>query len=73
MERGWLETIQMLGVDLQVAWVLLLLLAERLGALFAWLAGVVRTRGRVGRLPAELPSTATPGTAWPPREWRTSH
>ena len=72
MERSWLETIQSLGLDVQLAIVLLLFALDGLGTLVrrvaAWRAGWFhRTRGRrvLGRQPADA-------KAWPPESWRAS-
>lgn len=72
MERSWLETIQSLGLDVQLAIVLLLFALDGLGTLVrrvaGWRAGWFhRTRGRrvLGRPPAD-------DKAWPPESWRAS-
>jgi hypothetical protein len=72
VERSWLETIQSLGLDVQLGIVLLLLALDGLGTLVrrvaAWRAGWFHpTRGRrvLGRQPADA-------EAWPPESWRAS-
>jgi len=72
VERSWLETIQSLGLDVQLGIVLLLFALDGLGTLVrrvaAWRAGWAhRVRGRrvLGRQPADA-------EAWPPESWRTS-
>lgn len=72
MERSWLETIQSLGLDVQLGIVLLLFALDGLGTLVrrvaAWRAGWFHpTRGRrvLGRQPADA-------KAWPPESWRAS-
>ena len=72
MERSWLETIQLLGLDVQLGIVLLLLALDGLGTLFRRVAASRagwsrRTRGRrvLGRQPADA-------EAWPPESWRAS-
>ena len=69
MERTWLETVQILGLDLQVAVILLMLLA-------AWLwdlAGTaIRSLGRrFGQRRRAAPTR--PLDAWPSQEWGPSH
>lgn len=65
MERTWLEAIQLVGLDLQVAVILL------------WLAGagllrLVKALGRrLGRRPRIAPTR--PIDAWPSQEWGPSH
>ena len=72
MERSWLETIQSLGLDVQLGIVLLLFALDGLGTLVrrvaAWRAGwfhPTRGRGVLGRQPADA-------KAWPPESWRAS-
>lgn len=72
MERSWLETIQSLGLDVQLGIVLLLLALDGLGTLVrrvaAWRAGWFHpTRGRrvLGRQPADA-------EAWPSDSLRAS-
>jgi hypothetical protein len=72
VERSWLETIQSLGLDVQLGIVLLLFALDGLGTLVrrvaAWRAGWFhRTQGRrvLGRQP-------TDAEAWPPESWRAS-
>jgi hypothetical protein len=72
VERSWLETIQSLGLDVQLGIVLLLFALDGLGTLVrrvaAWRAGWFHTaRGRrvLGRQPADA-------EAWPPESWRAS-
>jgi len=72
VERSWLETIQSLGLDVQLAIVLLLFALDGLGTLVrrvaAWRAGRprrVRSRRVLGRQPADA-------EVWPPESWRAS-
>jgi len=72
VERSWLETIQSLGLDVQLGIVLLLFALDGLGTLVrrvaAWRAGWShRVRGR--RVPGRQPADAE---AWPPESWRAS-
>jgi hypothetical protein len=74
MERGWLETIQLLGLDVVLAVTLAL-------AAIDWVTH--RLAGRAAqKRPARTLETATTahhpveppaGMAWPPGPWRTSH
>jgi hypothetical protein len=72
VERSWLETIQSLGLDVQLGIVLLLFALDGLGTLVrrvaAWRAGWShRARGR--RVLARQPADAE---TWPPESWRAS-
>ena len=68
MERSWLETIQSLGLDVQLGIVLLLFALDGLVTLgrriAPWLAAQPRVRRRV--VAAGRPSTATDVEAWVP-------
>jgi len=72
VERSWLETIQSLGLDVQLGIVLLLFALDGLGTLVrrvsAWRAGWSR-RARSHRVLGRQPADAE---AWPPESWRTS-
>ena len=68
MERTWLETIQLLGLDLQVASILLMLAG----------AGVVSlakaaVRGLGQRFHRRRTVPTRPLDAWPTQEWGPSH
>jgi len=73
MERGWFETIQLLGLDVQVIIVLLMLALDRMAALSRALGRVIagRTGSAKGRPAAGAVVESSDG--WPPKEWRTSH
>lgn len=73
MERGWLETIHILGLDLQLAYVLVLLLMERLATFAGWVTGRVRSRASVAARRRGPAASEPPADAWPPEEWRPSH
>jgi hypothetical protein len=74
MERGWLETIQLLGLDVVLAVTLAL-------AAFDWVVRGFARRGSQARPPqtrntetmAHNPVEPPAGLAWPPGPWRTSH
>ena len=72
MERSWLETIQSLGLDVQLGIVLLLFALDGLGTLLrrvaAWRVAWSR-RARSDRVAAVRPAEAE---AWPPESWRAS-
>jgi len=72
VERSWLETIQSLGLDVQLAIVLLLFALDGLGMLVRRVAARlaarprrIRSRRVLGRQPADA-------EAWPPESWRAS-
>ena len=70
MERTWLETVQLLGLDVVSAVVLAMVLADAVGRLMAGLGRAVQgRRRRSARLPAETEAH----DPWPPQEWRPSH
>lgn len=69
MERTWLETIQLLGLDLQLG---LVLAALAVAGVFNLAKALIHRLGRQGRRKARLAPT-TPIDAWPPQEWRHSH
>jgi len=73
MDRGWLETIHILGFDLQLAYVLVLLLIERLATLAGRITGQARSRASVAARRRGAVASESPADAWPPREWRPSH
>jgi hypothetical protein len=69
MERTWLETIQLLGLDLQVGVVLAALAVAGIVNLAKTL---IHRLARLGGRKARLAPTS-PIDAWPPQEWRHSH
>ena len=69
MERTWLETIQLLGLDLQVASILLMLAGAGLVSLAKAAAHGLGQRFRRRRLTAPT----RPLDAWPAQEWGPSH
>jgi hypothetical protein len=68
MERTWMETVQLLGLDLQVAIILLMLLVAELTDLAKM--AVRGLRQRFGRRRA---APTRPLDAWPSQEWGPSH
>jgi hypothetical protein len=73
MERSWLETVQLLGLDVMVVTVLSMLVLDRLLAVSRSLAGSIRRRASSGRRPVAVRAPSPPADAWPPKEWRPSH
>ena len=69
MERTWLETIQLLGLDVEVGLILLMLMGIGLGNLsksaFHGLGRRLRRRRRA--------APTRPLDAWPSQEWGPSH
>jgi hypothetical protein len=64
MQRTWMETVQLLGLDIEVGLILLMLVLE---AAWRGLASL-----RIPKLrPPEVSADAT--DPWPPQEWRPSH
>jgi hypothetical protein len=70
MELSWLETVQLLGLDVMTAVVLAMVLADAVGRLLAGLGRAVLRRKRRLARPASDAETHDP---WPPQEWRPSH
>ena len=70
MERSWLETVQLLGLDVMTAVVLAMLLADAAGRL---LAGIGRAAFRRRRPAARPAAEADAHDPWPTQEWRPSH
>jgi hypothetical protein len=68
MERTWLEIVQILGLDLQVAVILLMLLV-------VGLTDLAKTTGRhLGQRWGRRRTAPTrPLDAWPSQEWGPSH
>jgi hypothetical protein len=74
MERSWLETIQLLGLDVVLAVTLALAGADWFARRFVRKgAHEVPARTRRAVAPASYPVAPTAGPAWPPGPWRTSH
>jgi hypothetical protein len=70
MERSWLETVQLLGLDVMTAVVLAMVLADAVGRLLAGLGRAVLGRRRRSARAATETEAHDP---WPPQEWRPSH
>lgn len=69
MERTWLETIQLLGLDLELAVILLMLAGARLAKMART---VLRGFGQRARHRTRSAPTR-PLDAWPSQGWRSSH
>ena len=69
MERTWMETVQLLGLDLQVAAILLMLLVAGLTELAQ--RAVRDLRQRFGR--RRRAALTRPLDAWQSQEWGPSH
>ena len=69
MERTWLETIQLLGLDIEVGLILLMLVGIGLADWFK--TAVHGLRERFGRRRRAAPTR--PLDAWPSQEWGPSH
>ena len=67
MDRTWLETVQFLGLDLELGVVAALCALEGLRRLAANLRSATRKR----RVPRQPPAPAA--LHWPPSSWRSSH
>jgi hypothetical protein len=75
MERGWIETMQLLGLDVvlmaTIAMLALDWLATAARPLLARLGAALRPRPR--RTRTALKTAGQPEASWPPAPWRTSH
>jgi hypothetical protein len=69
MERTWLDTIQLLGLDVEVGLILLMLLGIGLAGLFRTAIRGLGQRFRRRRRTAPT----RPLDAWPSQEWGPSH
>jgi hypothetical protein len=72
MERSWLETIQLLGLDVMLGLVLLGLALDAARQGLARLGHVVR-RARQDRRAGPPPASDASHSPWPPPEWRPTH
>lgn len=74
MERSWLETIQSLGLDVQVGIILLMIALDGAGTLVRRMAArlATRPRRRRSRRARVAPAGAADAGAWPPGPWRPS-
>jgi hypothetical protein len=72
MERGWYETIQLLGLDVMGVIGLSMMALAKLGDAARALAPVARRRLASRDAPGMAPGEPA-GDAWPPKEWRPSH
>jgi hypothetical protein len=68
VERSWLETIQSLGLDVQLGIILLMLVVDAVGS---WLRGSAR-RSRSPRRRAVAADFSAAAESWPPAPWRAS-
>jgi hypothetical protein len=68
MHRTWLETVHMLGLDVEIAIVAVMVALEALSRLVERLRADRKAR-RTGVGTTFLPSPA----AWPPAGWRSNH
>jgi hypothetical protein len=72
VERSWLETIQSLGLDVQVGIILLMIALDGAGTLVRRIAARLATqprRRRNGRTRV-APADPADASAWPPGPWR---
>ena len=70
MERSWLDTVQLLGLDVMTAVVLAMVLADAVGRLLAGIGRALLRRRHPAARPAAEADAHDP---WPPQEWRPSH
>lgn len=73
MERGWLETIQLLGLDVMGAVALLMLLLAGLSDLAISAARFLSRRLASRTVRGSARVLEPKDDAWPPKEWRPSH
>jgi hypothetical protein len=75
MERGWIETMQLLGLDVVLMTTIALLALDRLAGVVRPLAARLSPAGRVQARPAKAArnTVSQPDAGWPPAPWRTSH
>jgi hypothetical protein len=70
VERSWLETIQSLGLDVQLAIVLLLFALDGLGTLVRRIAAWRPAWFQQARVRRVLGPKSADVEAWPPESWR---
>ena len=68
MERTWLETVQLLGLDIELALILLMLVGIGLASL-----SKSAVHGLGQRLRRRRAAPTRPLDAWPSQEWGPSH
>jgi len=73
MERGWFETIQLLGLDVMGAVALLMLLLAGLSDLAISAARFLSRRLASGTVRGSARALERKDDPWPPKEWRPSH
>lgn len=73
MERGWFETIQVLGLDVMGSIALAMLVLDGLIEAVALVAKAITRRAAPGRVETRTHAAAQASDAWPPKEWRPSH
>jgi len=75
MERGWIETMQLLGLDVvlmaTIAMLALDWLVRTVRPLIARLGAASQGRARPARTARKSPDQTA--ASWPPAPWRTSH
>jgi hypothetical protein len=69
MERSWLDTVQLLGLDVVLGVVLAVLVIERWSTVVDRISGA----GRRARRARSRPDADTSHSPWPPQEWRPTH
>ena len=76
MERTWLETVQLLGLDVELVLVLMMLVLDQAVKRAGRLRGALGRRAGSKVRPAQPGGESLPGVAadpWSPQEWRPSH
>jgi len=68
MDRTWLETVHMLGLDVQIAIVAVMAALEALSRFIEHLRA-----GRKARRPDAGPKFLPSPSIWPPEGWRSNH
>jgi len=76
MERSWLETVQLLGLDVELVLVLVMLVLDQAVKRAGRLRGALGKRAGSKAPSAHLVGGSLPEVAadpWSPQEWRPSH
>jgi hypothetical protein len=76
MERSWLETVQLLGLDVELVLVLVMLVLDQAVKRAGRLRGALGKRAGSQAPPVRLAGGSLPKAAadpWSPQEWRPSH
>jgi hypothetical protein len=75
MERGWIDTMQLLGLDVVLMTTIAMMVLDRLTRVAKPLVARLGLAWQTHARPATAArnTVAQPDASWPPAPWRTSH